>query len=116
MSYPVIAYKVLGPTAKKILDFMIAATQLSFSLSLGSYITTTLQIVIKNLFSYDINIWYIALVMMLILIPVACVRNISVFSFTFLVGNSLILTTVIIVSIVLTVKFVDRGNEFGENL
>lgn len=39
-SYSLITLKVLGPRAKQILDFMIAATQFSFSLSLVSYITT----------------------------------------------------------------------------
>ena len=95
---------------------MIAATQFSFSLSLASYITATMKTVIKTIFDYNIDIWYIAVVMMCILIPIAWVRQISKFSFTFLVGNILILTTVIIVTIVLIVKFVKRDYEFADNL
>ncbi len=39
-SYSLIALKTLGPKGKYFLDFMIAMTQFSFSLSLASYITT----------------------------------------------------------------------------
>ena len=53
---------------------------------------------------------------MAILIPIACVRNISKFSFTFLIGNTLILTTVIIVSTVLTMKFAESGYKLGPNV
>lgn len=55
---------------------------------------------------------------MCILIPIAWVRNISKFSFTFLLGNTLILTTVIIVSVVLIHTFINRepGEKFGPDI
>ena len=55
---------------------------------------------------------------MCILIPIAWVRNISKFSFTFLLGNTLILTTVIIVSVVLVQTFINRepGEKFGPDI
>lgn len=40
-SYSGITLKALGPTAKYMLDFMIASTQFSFSLSVMSYITSS---------------------------------------------------------------------------
>lgn len=39
-SYSLITLKVLGPKAKKLLDFMIAATQFSFTLSFIAFIVT----------------------------------------------------------------------------
>ena len=93
--------RALGKRGKVILDIMIAATQFSFSLSLASYITTAWQNVIKSVAGIEINIWVLGVALLFILVPIAWVRNISKFSFTFLVGNLLILTTVVIVTMLL---------------
>lgn len=53
---------------------------------------------------------------MCLLVPIAWVRNISKFSFTFLIGNTLIMTTVIIVSVVLLGRFFGRGMTFGPDI
>ena len=53
---------------------------------------------------------------MFILIPIAWVRNISKFSFTFLIGNLMMISTVLIVSMTLAQKFIDRGYTFGRNI
>jgi solute carrier family 36 (proton-coupled amino acid transporter) len=52
---------------------------------------------------------------MMILVPISWVRNISKFSFTFLIGNSLILATLIIVTVVLSVRLYDNGH-FGKDI
>ena len=93
--------KALGRRGKVILDIMIAATQFSFSLSLASYITTASQNVIQSLTGVEISFWIIGLALLFILAPIAWVRNISKFSFTFLIGNLLILTTLVTVTVVL---------------
>ena len=96
---------------------MIAATQFSFSLSFVSFITVAAKSVIASLFGYELDLWTIAYVLMCILIPMACVRNISKFAFTFLVGNVMIISTVIVVSVVMIMKLVNREHHIlGENL
>lgn len=114
-SYSLIALKALGPKGKQILDVMIALTQFSFSLSLCSFITQSFQSIIKSQFGIDMEIWTIDFVMLAILIPISWVRNISKFSFTFLIGNSLILSTIIIVTVVLSFRLYDQG-ELGPGI
>ena len=89
---------------------MIALTQFSFSLSFVSYITASA----KSILGGEIWIWYICFCLWLILIPIAWVRNISKFSFTFLIGNLCIITTVIVVSAYLYVDF--RRDGFGPGI
>jgi proton-coupled amino acid transporter len=74
--------------------------------------------VLAQVWGVDISLEAVGGILMLILIPIAWVRNISKFSFTFLVGNTLIMTTVIIVSVVLIHKFINRepGNRFGPEI
>ena len=63
----------------------------------------------------EVDIWTIAYFLMAILIPISWVRNISKFSFTFLIGNTLILSTLIIVTIVLSVRLYENG-ELGPGI
>lgn len=95
---------------------MIAITQFSFSLSLVSFITQAWKSIAKEVFGYEADIWVFAGALMCILIPIAWVRDIGKFSFTFLLGNLLILSTVIIVSIVLLIKLKGSGGEFAESI
>jgi len=115
-SYSLIALKTLGTRGKQLLDLMIATTQFSFSLSLVTYITQSWKIIALSVFGLDVHIWSIAYLLMMILVPIAWVRNISKFSFTFLMGNLLILATLVTVVIVLSVKLYDRGGSLGNNL
>lgn len=66
------------------------------------------------MFGIDAKQEVIGVFLMCILIPMSWVRNISKFSFTFLIGNTLILTTCVIVSFVLISRFFER--EIGERL
>jgi len=74
--------------------------------------------VLAQVCGIDVPIGVVAGALMCILIPIAWVRNISKFSFTFLIGNTLILTTCIIVSVVLVGKFINReaGERFGPEI
>jgi len=115
-SYSLITLKVLGPKAKKLLDFMIAATQFSFTLSFISFIVTAWQSLIKNCTGFDVNVWIVATVAMTILTATAWVRDISKFSFTMLIGNLCILSTILIVSVVMCDRFASGGYHFGEGI
>jgi solute carrier family 36 (proton-coupled amino acid transporter) len=108
-SYSLIALKALGPNGKTVLDTMIAMTQFSFSLSLCSFITSSIHSILRSKLGLDVDIWTVAFGMLAILIPISWVRNISKFSFTFLIGNVLILATIISVTVVMSVRVYDRG-------
>jgi solute carrier family 36 (proton-coupled amino acid transporter) len=58
-------------------------------------------------FSVDYNIWTIGFVVILLLFPTIFVRNISIFSFTYLLGNLCILTTITAVSIVFSQQLIE---------
>jgi proton-coupled amino acid transporter len=63
----------------------------------------------------DVDIWTIAIFLLAILIPISWVRNISKFSFTFLIGNALILSTLIIVTVILSFRLYENG-QFGPGI
>ena len=81
-----------------------------------SFISNAWQSIIKQVTGVELSVWAICGIIMSILIPIAWVREISKFSFTFLLGNVLILTTVIVVSAVLTARFFSNDMEWGSNL
>lgn len=60
--------------------------------------------------------WSLGWIVLSILTPLVWVRNISKFSITFLIGNLLILSTVIIVIVFLSIQFVNRNYTLGPNL
>ena len=108
------ALKVLGKKGKYLVDIMIALTQLSFSLSLITYIITSAQSMIHTYTGYQVWIWHVAMGMWCVLVPIAWVRNIAKFSFTFLIGNLCIMSTVVIVSVYMTKDVYETG--FGPGL
>ena len=83
-------------------------------MSLVSYITASVQSIIFTFTGVEVWIWHVAFGMWCILIPIAWVRNISRFSFTFLLGNLCIFSTVVIVSLYISKDFYKNG--FGPNL
>lgn len=96
-SYEMCVKETLGVGAKKILEFMICATQFSFSISQITFIVKSLKTTVDTTFETDSSIWYYATLVFLIYTPLAWVRNISKFSFTFLIGNLLIVATVLLI-------------------
>ena len=85
-------------------------------LSFVSFITQSFQSVIKAKLGYEVELWSIGIVLVMILAPISWVRNISKFSFTFLLGNTLILSTLIIVTVILTVRLYNRDWELGPGI
>lgn len=114
-SYGLITVRILGPRAKIALDLMIAWTQFSFTLSFMSYITTAWKNIIFSIFGLDINIWIVAWLVIFILTMLSWVRDISKFSFTMMIGNMCILSTIITVMVVSTGKIMNTG-ELGPGL
>lgn len=109
-----IAFKVLGTKGKACVDFMIAATQFSFALNFISFISTSVHQYLKVSHGTTIWIWYITFTLWLVLIPIAWVRNISKFSFTFLIGNMCLMFTVITVTAFMILEY--RENGFGPGI
>jgi len=81
-----------------------------------SYITKAWRSIVLVETGEDVSLWTMAAVLMCILIPIAWVRNISKFSFTFLIGNLLIMTTVIVVSISFFLRLVENDFKFGKGI
>ena len=61
------------------------------------------------MFGQEVSLWQAATPMLCILVPVVWVRDISKFTFTFLAGNLLIVTTVVIVMVVMVMKYAEKG-------
>jgi hypothetical protein len=68
-----------------------------FSISCVSFITSSWKTVFSHVLGYEVDVWHVAYIMFVFLIPIAWVRNISKFSFVFLFGNILIFTTIVVV-------------------
>ena len=64
-----------------------------------TFLVTSMKSTFDVIFTIDSNIVIYATIVVLILTPMAWVRNIAMFSFTFLIGNLLILITVIVTSV-----------------
>lgn len=105
-SYSLIALKILGNRAKVTLDMMIAATQFSFTISFCAFMTETWVGLLHTLFGLKVGPWTPGVVLLVILTLMAWVRDISKFSFTMLIGNLCILSTIIIVSCVMTNRLI----------
>lgn len=69
-----------------------------------------------EVFEKDVHIWSVGFVVIAILAPTVFVRNISIFSFTYLLGNICILTTLVAVSYVFTGTLIERDGELGPGI
>lgn len=98
-SYSLIVERAFGKKGRFILDFMIALTQFSFTIAGIIFIVSSFKITVDTLFSVDSNPWIYGGVIVLIYTPISWVRNIAKFSFTFMLGNILILMAVLFVSV-----------------
>lgn len=97
-SYSLITLKLLGSRAKILLDFMIAATQFSFTISFGAYIAEAWKGLLLSLCGLKVGSWTTSSALVVVLTLMAWVRDISKFSSTMLIGNLCILSTLVIVS------------------
>lgn len=64
----------------------------------------------------DLEVWYVAIVMMIILLPITLIRDVKNLSFTFIIGNMCILGTVLVVSTLAVDYFHTRKWELGKNV
>lgn len=90
-SYSMLAERALGRKGKIALDIMIFLCQYAFTISHMSYIVTSCTSTAFALMGRQVDPIYFATATVLILTPMAWVRNIAKFSFTFMIGNVLIL-------------------------
>ena len=97
-SYSLVIEAVLGIKGRIALDIMIALTQISFAISHQVFIIESMKTTVDKAFDLDTNHWVYAVGLIVILTPVAWVRNIARFAFTYLVGIILIFWCVIVVS------------------
>lgn len=98
-SYSLLAEKALGKKGKVFLDITVMLTQYSFTVSHILFIVKSLKSTFDVALGVSTNPWLYASVMICILTPLAWVRNIATFSFSFMIGNIMILLTFIIVCI-----------------
>ena len=99
MSYSLIAYKVFGTKGKIALDIMVALTQFTFAISFMSFICQAWKESALGLWGGDYSAFNVSLVMICICVPISWVRDITKFSFTFLFGNMMILSNIIVITI-----------------
>ena len=98
-SYSLIVEKALGKKGRFALDLMVCLTQISFTIAAIIFLASALKLTMDNLFNVDSNPWIYACFIIAIYTPLAWVRNIAKFSFTFLLGNLLILLAILFVSV-----------------
>ena len=79
-------------------DIMIAATQFSFTISHVTFEVDSLKSSVDAVFRINSSKAVFACAILCILVPIAWVRDIGKFSFTFMLGNFLILFTVLVVT------------------
>lgn len=98
-SYSEIVLRILGRRAKLISDVMIAATQFSFTISHVTFEVDSLKSTVDAIWGINTSKSLYAIAILCMLIPIAWVRDIGKFSFTFMLGNFLIMFTVMVVSV-----------------
>ena len=123
-SYSQIVKLAIGKSGRLILDVMIAITQFTFTISFMSMMASSLRdliskaqwgndVVIDPKNNYELGdtryIWTYGVALCCVLSVLAWVRNIAVFSFTFLIANILLLAATIIICSYSIKNLVDNG-------
>ena len=98
-SYSLIVEKAFGKKGRFVLDTMVALTQFCFTIAGIIFIVGSFKITVDTLFSVDSSPWYYGALIVVIYTPISWVRNIAKFSFTFMLGNLLILLAILFVSV-----------------
>ena len=98
-SYSLLAERAMGKKGRIGLDVMISLSQFSFTIAGVIFLIKTLKMTIDQLFEIDSNPWIYGCLVICIYSPVAWERNIAKFSFTYLLGNLLILLAVLYVTV-----------------
>ena len=98
-SYSLVVERIFGHKTRILLDFMIATTQFSFSISQHVFVIRSLKTSFDIALNQQTTPWIFGCGILLVLTPISWVRNISKFSFSFMVGNLLILLTAVVLSV-----------------
>ena len=98
--YSKVAEIVFGRKFRRVLDGMILLTQFTFAISALAFMTGSMQIVFWQAFGLRVELVFFGLFLALFMIPVSWVRNFAQFSFTFLLGNVLLVLILVLVSII----------------
>ena len=114
-SYSLIVERALGKKGRFGLDVMISLTQFCFSIAAIIFIINTFKITFDMLLVTETNPWIYGGVVICIFTPIAWVRNIAKFSFTFMLGNLLILLAVAYVT-VYCFMVMDRQGGMGPDI
>lgn len=114
-SYSLVVEKALGKRGRFVLDVMIALTQLSFTISHITFLVSSFKTTVDTLSGADTNVWIYGAIVIMIYSPIAWVRNIAKFSFTFMLGNLLIVMGVTFVTVYCFMTMARQGG-LGEGL
>ena len=98
-SYPLIVQQVLGKKWRIVLEIAIALTQFTFSIAYFTFFMQSMKSTIDTLFNVDSSMLPQAIIVCLIFTAISWVRDLAKLSFTFIVGNILIVIVVIYVII-----------------
>ena len=88
----------MGPKVKVLIDLCISLAQFSFTVSHISFVVQSLQTTVNVQSGYATPAWPYCVMICIILTLIAWIEDIKKFSMTFLIGNLLIFTTVLVVS------------------
>lgn len=113
-SYSLICQKVLGKQGKLISDIMICLSQFSFSLGQMVFVLKSMQTSVNQLFEVSTTQYLYCGILICCLTPIAWVRDIARFSFSFMIGNCLILLTLVVVTIYCAKLIAEEG--LSENI
>jgi len=91
LSYPELAYRGLGETGESMVKTGIALMQSGVCLTYLIFVPQNLHTSMKNIFGWNISAQFWLIVMVLIQIPLSCIRDIRKLTPTNLLANLLIL-------------------------
>ena len=100
---------MLGSKWKVAVDLIIALAQFSFTVSHISFIIQSIRTTVDAHAGLESPVWPYLLGVLSVLTPIAWVEDIKKFSFTFLVGNLLILSTIVTVSLYCVWLMLEQG-------
>lgn len=98
-SYPLVVEKVLGKRARTAVEVAVVLTQFSFVISHITFLVESCRSTIDTLFDVDSPLAVYIVAVCVVFTLFSWVRNLAAFSFTFIVGNFLIVATAIYVSV-----------------
>ena len=98
-SYQLAVERVLGKTAKILIDIMIALTQYFITLTHIVFLVMSCKSTIDALFNVDSSLVIYCVIVVTLFTLMSWVRNLAHFSFTFMLGNLMVVITMIFVTI-----------------